>query len=268
MTKRAVDGVQNPFFRAPRRMCGMEHSTAIARAAARIRDAPQGPPAGYPLSVIKSLATARIRLSMNSGAYYGQPRMPDDHPQDARWMTHGELAKLRNISRASAIRLIRRHKWPKQTDNLTGVVRTLVPAFAWTPAGHPDDDLGPAPAVQPPDVTRTFEQALALLREQLEHERARSDRLETRIATTEANLEAARAAVQRAETALDRYYAAPPRPSKRAGGGGEGSGRRGVAGSKGLSQSGKNEPSVGRLGAMSGSPLPSGPCRRTTTIGI
>jgi Tfp pilus assembly protein PilX len=43
--------------------------------------------------------------------------------------------------------------------------------------------------------------ALALLRDQLDHERARNTRIE-------AELRAAQAAVQRAERALDRYYQA------------------------------------------------------------
>jgi hypothetical protein len=35
----------------------------------------------------------------------------------ARRMTYAELADIRGISRASAERLVRRRKWPRQTGN-------------------------------------------------------------------------------------------------------------------------------------------------------
>ena len=44
----------------------------------------------------------------------------------ARRMTYAELAAVRGISALSAERLVRRHKWPRQTGN-DGVVRVLVP---------------------------------------------------------------------------------------------------------------------------------------------
>ena len=44
----------------------------------------------------------------------------------ARRMTYAELATVRGISALSAERLVRRHKWPRQTGN-DGVVRVLVP---------------------------------------------------------------------------------------------------------------------------------------------
>jgi hypothetical protein len=51
------------------------------------------------------------------------------------------------------------------------------------------------------EVTRQFEAALGLLRDQLSHERSRSER-------AEAELRASQEAVRRAETALDHYYQA------------------------------------------------------------
>jgi hypothetical protein len=51
---------------------------------------------------------------------------PPDSPPDAKWMTHAELAEARGISKASAARLIRRHKWRRQADNQQRV-RVLVP---------------------------------------------------------------------------------------------------------------------------------------------
>ena len=44
----------------------------------------------------------------------------------ARWLTHAELAALRGISTASAIKLALRHRWRKQKDN-RGTLRCLVP---------------------------------------------------------------------------------------------------------------------------------------------
>ena len=44
----------------------------------------------------------------------------------ARWLTHAELAALRCISTASAIKLALRHRWRKQKDN-RGTLRCLVP---------------------------------------------------------------------------------------------------------------------------------------------
>jgi hypothetical protein len=59
----------------------------------------------------------------------------EDTSPDARWMTFDELGQARGISRSSAIKLIRRHKWRRQKDN-EGHVRALVPA-AWA-AGQED----------------------------------------------------------------------------------------------------------------------------------
>ena len=43
-----------------------------------------------------------------------------------RWLTYRQIADLRRISKASAERLVRRHKWRRQEDN-EGVTRALVP---------------------------------------------------------------------------------------------------------------------------------------------
>ena len=44
----------------------------------------------------------------------------------ARRMTYAELAAVRGTSQASAVRLVRRHRWPRQAGN-DGVVRVTVP---------------------------------------------------------------------------------------------------------------------------------------------
>src|SRR6185503_11616893 len=90
---------------------------------------------------------------------------PDDSPHDtSRWMTYDQLGAARSISRASAIRLVRRRKWQRQTDN-QGRVTVLVPAEAEAPA----DTLA--------DMSRQLEEARAeasSLREAAAVRRARS----------------------------------------------------------------------------------------------
>jgi hypothetical protein len=47
------------------------------------------------------------------------PYSPADPPadtDDGRWMTFAELAAARGISKASAIKLVRRHGWRRQHD--------------------------------------------------------------------------------------------------------------------------------------------------------
>ena len=56
----------------------------------------------------------------------------------ARWLTHAELAALRGISTASAIKLALRHRWRKQKDN-RGTLRCLVPP-EWATGKDKRDD--------------------------------------------------------------------------------------------------------------------------------
>jgi hypothetical protein len=53
-----------------------------------------------------------------------------DGEPGSRWLTHRQLAEIRGISTASAIKLALRHRWRKQKDN-RGLVRCLVPP-EWT----------------------------------------------------------------------------------------------------------------------------------------
>lgn len=98
--------------------------------------------------------------------------MPQDvTPDTSRWMSYDELGAARSISRASAIRLVRRRKWPRQTDN-QGRVTVLVPVEAEAPT----DTLA--------DMSRSLATIEELLRDrladvsrQLEEARAEADRL-------------------------------------------------------------------------------------------
>jgi hypothetical protein len=94
--------------------------------------------------------------------------MPDSHPdtEAGRWLTYRQIADLRRISKASAERLVRRHKWRRQEDN-QGVTRALVPP-EWADA-HPDRLTDSSPDIRgdsTPDITPSiaaFEAALAAM---------------------------------------------------------------------------------------------------------
>jgi hypothetical protein len=49
-----------------------------------------------------------------------------DSEPDARWLSYDDIADMRVIDRASAIRMTRRKKWPKQDAN-DGTTRVAVP---------------------------------------------------------------------------------------------------------------------------------------------
>jgi hypothetical protein len=108
-----------------------------------------------------------------------------DDASDAKWLTFAELALARGISEPSARKLVRRHKWRRQTGN-QGIVRILVPAEALDrPKDDPGTDLPhdprPDPRPDPSDEPRAIialEAAIAALREQMEHANSRADRAE------------------------------------------------------------------------------------------
>jgi hypothetical protein len=68
-----------------------------------------------------------------------QPNRPPD-TDDARWVSFAELAKIRGISKDSAIALVRRRGWRRQRDN-QGHVIALVPSASLTHEAdyQPDD---------------------------------------------------------------------------------------------------------------------------------
>ena len=107
----------------------------------------------------------------------------------ARRMTYAELAAVRGTSQASAVRLVRRHRWPRPAGN-DGVVRVTVPLpfvrksekSATSDNAGPREDMsgatpgqvplspGPSVPVVPgtdPGTIRALEGAIEALREQL-----------------------------------------------------------------------------------------------------
>jgi chromosome segregation ATPase len=124
-----------------------------------------------------------------------QQDRPPDSPADDRWMTFAELAVARGISKASASKLVRRHKWRRQTDN-QGSVRILVPAEALD-----------SPTVSPMDISaviKPLETAIIALREQLESTENQLDRAENRAEQAETRADRAERAIADERNRADR----------------------------------------------------------------
>jgi hypothetical protein len=103
---------------------------------------------------------------------------------DGRWLSKAELARVRQISSASADRLIRRQGWRKALGN-DGRARVLVPlTWAEPRNANPTDKAASNPTdtlADPTDIRRIvsgFETAIAALRDRAEAAEARADRLE------------------------------------------------------------------------------------------
>jgi hypothetical protein len=112
----------------------------------------------------------------------GRPQdIRSDEDADGQWMTANELSQLRGISKASAARLVRRRKWRRRTDNLTGIVRVLVPHDFLARTDSPADARGiSAPHLS--HAIKVLELALAALRERAEGAEARAARVEAELA--------------------------------------------------------------------------------------
>jgi len=113
-------------------------------------------------------------------------------------MTFAELAEVRRISKASAIKLIRRHGWRRQRDN-KGHVRALVP-LPWLEGNEqqePDtqpDNLGDREAYSPAEipglsrVISAFEAAVTSITLLAENTEKRADRAEIRAESAESRV--------------------------------------------------------------------------------
>jgi hypothetical protein len=156
-----------------------------------------------------------------------------------RWMTFTELSEARGISRASASKLVRRRKWRRQTDN-HGTVRILVPPDAMdSPSDGPTVSLPDSPRNRPSDspsdtirAISALEAAVAAMQEQQERERAalrelveeqraraaraeqHGDDLTIQIEALQAELAAAKDAVERASARPWRRRRGPRRCSR------------------------------------------------------
>jgi hypothetical protein len=138
---------------------------------------------------------------------------PADLGDGARWMSFEELAAVRGISKPSAVKLVRRHKWRRQRDN-QGHVRALVPTEWATREETWERD---SPADSPPSslrdisrITNAFEAAVSSLTERAQAAEARADRAEqardsfrAELTSAEGRAGAERQRADRAEAARD-----------------------------------------------------------------
>jgi hypothetical protein len=142
-----------------------------------------------------------------------------------RWLTYGQLAETRGITRKAAIRMTQRHRWRRQPGN-DGTALVWVPSDDLTPRQLPprqpsrqtpdDDGDGDTPGTSVlTKALAALEDAVAALREQLDTanaradraeqgrdgERARADGLRDRLTTMQEQLADAHASLQAAESA-------------------------------------------------------------------
>jgi hypothetical protein len=93
-----------------------------------------------------------------------------DASGDGRWLTYGELARIRGISKASAERMVFRNGWRRQKDNQR-IVRALVPLNRLTgdasgePSGDGSGGASPDASGDMSGVKAAFETALAAVQE-------------------------------------------------------------------------------------------------------
>ena len=136
---------------------------------------------------------------------YGTPVSPTDK-DNGRWLTFAELAAVRGISKASAIKLVRRHGWRRQPGN-EGHVRALVPT-TWAVGGEGSaDSPADSPRDSPPDTSHAInalEAANAALQERARAADARAERAEAEIDRTVAELQAERGRVDTERARADR----------------------------------------------------------------
>jgi hypothetical protein len=124
-----------------------------------------------------------------------------DDAADGRWMTYAELGRARGISKESALKLALRRKWRKQDDN-RGQVRVYVP-LEWTTIRDKRADAGADERADMSRAISTLDRAVAALREQLTHERTRSDGLSRKIDALRVELDQARRDAGEAARAAD-----------------------------------------------------------------
>ena len=126
-----------------------------------------------------------------------------DDSEGARWLSYAEFAAMRGISRSSAIRMARRHGWPRRPGN-DGSARVAVPVAALvarendrTSARGDDPEGAPGDAGEGDrgDALRALSSTISLLESRLtaaddllERERQHTGTLIGRVADLEAEL--------------------------------------------------------------------------------
>ena len=109
----------------------------------------------------------------------------DDARDGTRWLTYGELAAARGISKASATRLAFRKHWPRRTGN-DGQARVAVPLDARAPPHDTTHDSHPVTIHDDTHDARDGVTPGNSDAETLARERQRADQAEARAEQTEA----------------------------------------------------------------------------------
>jgi hypothetical protein len=185
-----------------------------------------------------------------------------DDTQDGRWLTYAELAAIRGINRASAVKLVQRERWQRSSGNdRARTVRVLVPPDWLQLAKERPPDTGDVPTmsgeytrmlaaanVRADEANKRADAALAVADRTLAQlaasnaaiteERERVTDLQRELATAQADLaeqrglsEQARAEAQEAQEAIRRLEQEGPRMRGRRGGVYAVPGRRGAGAS-------------------------------------
>jgi hypothetical protein len=134
--------------------------------------------------------------------------------QDGRWLTYAELATIRGIGRASAVKLVQRERWRRSSGNdRSRIVRVLVPTDWLAPAKEKPAETSGFPATSGEDTgmmagaLAVLEDAVASLREQLDVANSRGERADARSDALRAELDAAKGDLSFVKAVLDRTQA-------------------------------------------------------------
>ena len=127
-------------------------------------------------------------------------RGPVTDTEDGRWLSYTELAAERGISRASAIRMVRRQRWRRQAGN-DGEARVFVPIDALPGDETGGRDTGQTPDMPPGDLS-ALEDAVAALRERAEAAERRAEAAEADRRQADARADAAMAHVDQVTAML------------------------------------------------------------------
>ena len=141
----------------------------------------------------------------------------DQH--DGRWLSYAELAAVRGINRASAVKLVQRERWRRSSGNdRARTVKVLVPPNWLAPAKERPVSSGDAPGMPHgqsgedtrhlvatiASLTNAFDVALTALREQLTAAEAGRGQAETTITELRGQLEQLQAQLAEAQAAVQR----------------------------------------------------------------
>jgi hypothetical protein len=137
-----------------------------------------------------------------------------DAEPGSRWLTHRQLAEIRGISTASAIKLALRHGWRKQKDN-RGMVRCLVPPEWINPKGDRQTDTS---ADERADIGADKSSEISFLRgayeTALEANKAQIDALGGQIEALKGEIAAKTALIEGLEAQRHGFFAAEARASQ------------------------------------------------------